>query len=349
MTRKIFLSLLVIAAVVAAIGLVTFAIFSDNIASDQQDFAAGSVDIQVNGEEANFETTLDMPNMEPGDCEEQTLHVFSNSTLPIFLQNWIYTKGDIFACDPNPDCNMKVWKEYQGDDGDGIQESLVPGETEDWLLKACLPLCAGNSCQLKSGFFNLFFHAYQQSNMEGFECVKLEDKDKTFWMPNPLTPPHGTLCYKVVDDGPDTDTCQDLRIVVNAYGLSGGQNFQLDVTGGDTNDAWNPGCQPLDDLLKGMSTDLFVSGYWNWGSTLEATCVAGNGGEGVFNYAGVYGGVQSDASGNLSYDATFGGWPVGSYQLKSHVKEIGGAPPGTSWTEVLAEMDYLKFDITCTP
>ena len=36
MTRKILFSLLVIGAVVAAFGAITYAIFSDNIASDEQ-------------------------------------------------------------------------------------------------------------------------------------------------------------------------------------------------------------------------------------------------------------------------------------------------------------------------
>jgi hypothetical protein len=384
MTRKILFSLLVIGAVVAAFGAITYAIFSDNIASDVQEFAAGTVNIEIYANEAwyeeLFDTTLDMDNMEPGDCSEQLVVVHNKGSLPVDLWNWIYTwhvpsgppdPPNIFNCDPNPACNMKVWKEFVSDDFDQNDEKLYPdcdlmppaernpgvnclvgGEHETWRLKACLPLCAGNSCQGGTGQMRIFFHAVQQSNLDGYECVKLEDKGPPDWIPDPTTLPHGNVCYKAIDTGTNGLT-DALHIIVNAYGLKGNADFQLALDGGDTNDPHDAGCTGQDDDLASMCgspRDLYTCGYWNWGaSNLSDTCQASNGGEGVWNYAGVYGGVHSDGTGasdgTISYDATLSGLPARTYTVKANVKEITGAPPGTAWTSVLTGLDYLQFTI----
>jgi hypothetical protein len=94
-----------------------------------------------------------------------------------------------------------------------------------------------------------------------------------------------------------------------------------------------------------MSSDLYEAGYWNWGTFLEGACDPSSGGEGVWNYAGVYGGVVSDGVGAISYADTLSGLPSGDYVVKAHVKEIIGAIPGTSWPVVLSEVDYIRFTI----
>jgi predicted ribosomally synthesized peptide with SipW-like signal peptide len=339
MTRKILYSLLIIGAVLLAFGAITFAVFSDNTGSDIQEFAAGTVDINVNGQQNGFDTELDMEKMEAGDCETDTFVVTNTGTLPVNLWSWTYTYGDIFSCDPNPDCNMYVkMTPDELADSDATPNHLeASGGTETFDVEACLPLCAGNGCQAKTGKVRFYFHAVQASNLEDFECVKLEDKEPPTWFPKPLTPPHGNLCYKV--DG------SDLEVVVNAYGLTPDTNFQLDLTGGDMNDPEDAACTPQDDSLAAMSSDLYEAGYWNWGTVLEGTCNSSNGGEGVWNYAGVYGGVESDGTGAISYAATLSGLPGGSYVVKAHVKEIIGTPPGTAWPVVLSEVDYIRFTI----
>jgi predicted ribosomally synthesized peptide with SipW-like signal peptide len=349
MIRKISLSLLVIGAVVALVGGVTFALFSDNIASDEQKFSAGTVDIVVYADDIKydetFQTDLDMEKMEPGDCSDDEIMVKNEGTLDVNLWNWIYTWGDIFSCDPNPACCMSVKKTLIAD-SDGTPDHIASGGSETYKLTACLPLCAGNGCQGDSGTMRLFFHAVQDSNLEGYECVKLEDKASPDWIPDPTTPAHGNLCYKAVDTGTDGKT-DALHVVVNGYGLAPNACFQLDLTGGDTGDPYDPGCQTQDSLLAGISADLYTAGYWNWGSNLEATCNAGNGGEGVWNYAGVYEAnkVCSDASGAISYEGTLTALPMGTYHLKAHVKEITSPWPGTGWTTRLSEMDYLQFTL----
>jgi hypothetical protein len=240
---------------------------------------------------------------------------------------------------------MQVW--YDGPTGGtGPVYALDPSETEVLNLNAAFPLCAGNNCQGASGYFRMFIHAWQQSHLDGYTCIKLEDKEAPDWMPDPTTPPHGNLCFRVVDS--DGDSVEDdLHVVVNAYGLTPDAYFQLDLTGGDTNDPYDAGCQWQDDALADMSTDAYTAGYWNWGTYLEGTCDANNGGEGVWNYAGVYGtdAVGSDGSGAISYEGYLTGMPSGDYHLKAHVKEISNPWPGDDWTEVLAEMDYLIFTI----
>lgn len=347
MLRKILLSMVVIAAVVALAGGVTFALFSDNVASDDQTFTAGTVDIQVDGEDNYFDTELDMPNMEPGDCSTQEIEVTNEGSLGVYLWNWIYTWGDIFSCDPNPDCCMYIEKELIADsDSIADPEHIQPGGSETYKLTACLPLCAGNGCQGKSGTMRMFFHAVQDSNLDGYQCVKLEDKAAPNWVPDPTTPAHGNLCYKPINTGTNDQT-DALHVVVNAYGLTANACFQLDLTGGDTNDPYDPGCQPQDNWLAGISSDPYVAGYWNWGTYLEATCMPNKGGEGVWNYAGVYEAnkVCADGSGAISYEGTLTALPAGSYHLKAHVKQITNPWPGTAWSTVLSEVDYLIFTI----
>lgn len=337
MTRRIVGSLLIITAVLAAFGAITFAVFSDNVGSDMQEFAAGTVDINVNAQQNNFSTDLDMDNMEAGDCSSDEFVVTNTGSLAVDLWNWTYTYGDIFSCDPNPECNMDVSMSL-ADDSDALPNHLDEnGGSETYDVEACLPLCAGNGCQATTGKVRFYFHAVQESNLEGYECVKLEDKGPPTWFPKPLTPPHGNLCYKV--DG------SDLEVVVNAYGLTNDTNFQLDLTGGDMNDQEDGACTTQDDNLAGMSSDPYVAGYWNWGTVLEGSCNPSNGGEGVWNYAGVFGGVSSDGTGAISYSATLSGLPADSYVVKAHVKEIIGTPPGTAWPVVLSEVDYIRFTI----
>ena len=129
MTRKILLSVLLIAALLVAVAGITFAVFSDNEASDDQVFTAGTVNIQVDNtaEGDLFNTTLDMPNMEPGDCSTQTVRVNNIGTLPVNLWNWIYPSGNIFSCDPNADCNMKVTKTFLTQSHTDDEEFIAPG------------------------------------------------------------------------------------------------------------------------------------------------------------------------------------------------------------------------------
>ncbi len=338
MRKKVIVGGLVIVALLVLVAGATYAIFSDNIASDEQTFAAGTVNIQVDGQDESFVTTLHMPNMEPGDCATQTVRVANVGTLPVDLWNWIYTSGEIFGCDPNPACNMYVKKTLVLDNTVPEEKLHTGGDFEDYELEACLPLCAGNLCQTKAGKFRLFFHAVQQSNLEGWECVKLEDKDTTFWMPDPTTPQHGNICYK--QDG------GDLHVVVNAYKLTPDACFQLALDGGDVNDPNDGACTTQDDNLANMSGDIYEAGYWNWGTYLEASCDP-NSGEGVYNYAGVYepDKVCADSDGNISWGGTITGLPSLTYVVKANVKEISNQWPGDDWTGVLSGLDYLSFTI----
>jgi len=361
MKRKILLSLLTIGAVVALVAGITYAVFTDNAASDDQFFSAGTVDIVVNEDEDDFfETTVHMENMEPGDCATppQALNIHNAGTLPVHYWTWIYATGpnpaypsspNVFGCDPNPNCNMQVW--YDGPTGgDPPPYKLEPGETEALMLNACFPLCAGNNCQGATGYFRMFIHAWQQSHLEGYTCIKMEDKAAPDWMPNPQTPAHGNICFKVVDG--DSDGCEDdLHVIVNAYKLTPNACFQLDLTGGDMDDPNDGACTAQDDALAGMPGDLYVSGYWNWGTYLEATCDSNKGGEGVWNYAGVYqpDAVCADDTGAISYEGYLTGLLPMSYIVKAHVKEITNPWPGSAWTERLAEMDYLQFTIPSCP
>jgi predicted ribosomally synthesized peptide with SipW-like signal peptide len=368
MTRKILFSLLVIGAVVAAFGAITYAIFSDNVVSDVQEFAAGTVDIQVEGQDEEFVTTLDMDNMEPGDCSKQTVRVANVGTLPVHLWNWIYTwkpsgdpRPDIFNCDPNPACNMYVKKtlvaESDLDPDDEVDEKIVPTGWEDYELEACLPLCAGNNCQGAYGQMRLFFHAVQQSNLDGWNCVKLLYKEGPDWIPDPTIPAHGNKCYEEnVGAGPNVD------FVVNGYDLTPNMKLQVMLNG--------PGvCTAADAIIAGDydfngqvdpgNWDPYYRGYWNEGGALSQTCDPTKAGEGVYAIAhgGSSGGATPDPAAETDGNGDFSG------QWTAHLDACAVLGTGTHtlqtkflikqdqspWAEELDELDYQYITFVCPP
>jgi hypothetical protein len=206
--------------------------------SDEQEFGAGTVDIEVIVDEVGYDeffpTTLDMSNMEPGDCKTQVIRVHNKGTLPVDLWNWIYAWGDLSNCDPNPNCNLSVTKSLVADNTPPEDKLHHQSDWEDWELKACLPLCAGNLCQGKTGKMRIFFHAVQQSNLEvGWNCVKLLHKEAPDWIPDPTwtpnasgIPAHGNKCYEdEVGTGPDVD------FVVNGYNMTANMPLQIMLNG----------------------------------------------------------------------------------------------------------------------
>ena len=339
MTRTILFSILMIGALLVAVAGITFAVFSDNVASDKQEFIAGEVDILVNGDEDDyFNTSIHMTDMAPGDSKPaQPISINNDGSLPVFYHIWTYIGGDIYNCDPNPACNLKV--EFDGPTGGvGPDYALEVDETETYELSSEFPLCAGNSCQGKDGYIQLFIHAWQQKNLEDYTCIKLEDKAAPDWLPDALSPAHGNMCYMV--DG------TDLKVVVNGYKLNPDKNFQLSLDGGGEWDPDGP-CLDQDRNLAGMPGDQYVSGFWNTGPGLDTFCTPGKG-EGVWNYAGVYSTdppVTSDSTGAFSYQATLSGLQAGVYEVKANVKEVTGALPGTGWESKLSGLDYLRFTI----
>jgi hypothetical protein len=391
MKRKSLLGgALVTVVMLAALAGGGYAIFSDNIASDDQEFLAGDVDIVVEWDgqeyEEYFNTVLDMENMEPGDKSTQIVRVRNKGSLPVDLWNWIYTfnddlsKPNIFACDPNDDCNMFVQKTLV-DQAMGPDEKLYPdcehvkmvnpepgvncvigGDWEDYELRAEFPLCAGNLCQNAFGKVRIFFHAVQQSNLEGWECVKLLYKsESTGWLPDPYWDPennglnHGNKCYEAsVGEGPDVD------FVVNGYNLTPDMPLQIMLNGPG-------GCTAEDKIIAGdtnndgvsESCDLYYRAFWNGtptGGAMSCTCDPNTSGEGVYAiaYGGDYGtnpdpAAKTDADGNFS-----GQWTAeldacaiygtGTHTLQTKFLVKQDASP---WLEELDELDYQYITFTC--
>lgn len=352
--KKLFTGALLTVVLLSAFVGGGYAIFSDNVASDDQFFVAGSVDITVDEQDEFFETTLDMTNMEAGDCNEQTVRVANVGTLPVNLWNWIYTWGDVFTCDPNPDCNMYVSKSFVGQSDLDDEEFIAPGGWEDYKLEACLPLCAGNLCQDEQGTMRMFFHAVQQSNLEGWDCVKLLYKEGPLWIPDPTIPAHGNKCYEASSGD------KYVEFVVNGYNMTADMPLQLMLNGPG-------GCTDEDKIIAGDtdgdgvsdSCDLYYRAFWNGtptGGTMSCTCDPNTSGEGVYAiaYGGSYGtspdpAAKTDSSGNFS-----GQWTAeldacsiygtGTHTLQTKFLVKQDASP---WLEELDELDYQYITFTC--
>lgn len=367
MRKRIVLGGLVVVALFAMVAIGTYAIFSDNVHSDIQTFGAGTVDIQVDGQDEYFDTELDMEIMEPGDCMTQTVRVTNVGTLDVDLWNWIYTWGpdparpttvNIFGCDPNPNCNMYVKKTNVFDNTSPEEKLYAGGDYEDWELEACLPLCAGNLCQGGTGQMRMFFHAVQQSHLEGWDCVKLLHKEGPDWIPDPYwdpdtdgKPAHGNKCYQgELGAGPNVD------FVVNGYEMTANMPLQLMLNGPG-------GCSTADKIIAGdfdlngtVDTgyyDAFYRGFWTGGAMSN---VCSDTGEGVYAIAqggGLGGatpdpGAVTDANGNFS-----GQWTAyldacqsqhGTYTLQTKFLVKQDANP---WLEELDELDYQYITFTC--
>jgi hypothetical protein len=360
--KTLFSGAVVTIVLLAALAGGGYAIFSDNVASDDQTFAAGTVDITVEGEDEIFNTTLDMENMEAGECNEQTVRVANVGSLDVDLWNWIYTWGDIFSCDPNPDCNLYVEKTLVGDSDTNPEYIEANGGYEDYKLDACLPLCAGNLCQGKVGTMRMFFHAVQWSHLEGWDCVKLLHKEGPDWLPDPTwtpnasgIPAHGNKCYEAnVGAGPDVE------FVVNGYNMTADMPLQIMLNGPG-------GCTDEDKIIAGdtnddgvsESCDLYYRAFWNGtptGGAMSCTCDPNTSGEGVYAiaYGGSYGtnpdpAAKTDANGNFS-----GQWTAeldacaiygaGTHTLQTKFLVKQDASP---WLEELDELDYQYITFTC--
>jgi len=368
--KKIIVGGLVIVALLALVAGATFAIFSDNVVSDEQTFAAGTVDITVDDKDEFFETILNMENMEPGDCSgPQKVTIKNVGTLPVDLWNWIYTWSDdptrpnIFNCDPNPACNMYVDKELQHDEmapedklypvcssipnpNPGVNCRSAGPDYEEWDLTACLPLCAGNNCQNGFGKMRIFFHAVQQSHLDGWDCVKLMHKEAPYWIPDPTYPRHGNKCYE------ETSPDGNVEYVVNGYDMTANMPLQLMLNGPG-------GCSFDDYMIAGdfnqdnvsENCDLYYRAFWT-GTAMSCTC-SGTG-EGV--YAIAWGGdyhlagdpaAVTDGNGDFSGQWTAHlGDPcvVGHYTLTTKFLVKQDASP---WLQELDELDYQTIVFDC--
>jgi predicted ribosomally synthesized peptide with SipW-like signal peptide len=346
MKRKTLItgSLLIAVLLSAAVGG-AYAVFTDTEAMHVQ-FEAGTIDIALNGEDDAYQEffldpreDLASDDWKPGDYIEWTFDIDNTGSNAAWIQMYVYPTGP-WSEDPKI---LDLWDiaEYEWDwnaPGEWNQWVLQPGESMTMTLAVDFPQEAGNEWQGAQADLLILVVAKQWRNKleEGYSCIALEDKSAPTWLPDLSNDLEGIICYKY-EGG-------EMHVDLNAYGLEPGVYYQLDLTGGDVNNPIDGSCTTQDANLAGMAPgDLYTSGYWNWGTFLEASCNATNGGEGVFNYAGVYGDVQADASGAISYGGTFT-LPAGTYAgVGAHVKEIQGEIPGNNWPVILSEMDYLSF------
>jgi len=337
--KKLFTGALLTVVLLSAFVGGGYAIFTDTEYTHVR-FEAGNINISLSGE-VSTELYLNpdgFDDWKPGDCEDFELIITNDGSNDAWIQVYIYETPPWTGGRPNF-WDVAEWGVNHG--GTWNQWVISKGQTVNLTLWVDFPQWVGNDYQRAQGDLLILVVAKQARNKfkEGYSCVALEDKDGN-WNPILNNNLEGIICYKV-EDG-------ELLVDLNAYGLTQDAYYQLDFTGGDTNNSINAGCLWQDDALANMDTDLYVAGYWNWGATnLSNTCQASNGGEGVYNYAGVYAAdaVQADSNGSISYGGTID-LPDGTYVgIGAHVKEITDPHPGSAWTVILSEMDYLSFNI----
>lgn len=351
MKRSALFSMLLVVSLVAVVVGGTYAVFSDTEGTHVL-FQAGAIDITVDsdlfdGTDPFYINPDGFNDWKPGDKMEVPITITNPEidadkgipTNPAWVQIYVYkTKAwdegrpefwDVATLDwtvsgvPVP---SEEWNQWE----------LLPGEVLELTAIIDFPQWVGNDYEGAQGDLAILVVAKQVRNKlhEGYQCVALENKDSD-WYPILGDPLEGIVCYKAVDG--------DLLVDVNAYGLKADTNYQLTLEGtgaGATLDNFE------DVSFAGMSGDLFVSGWTDFAPGYLLPAPSQTWHEGVYNFAGVYDPVTSTAGGSLSYGGTISGLPAGTYdQVKFIIKEVTGDLPGTAWTPVLMEMDFLNFVI----
>jgi len=311
-----------------------YAIFTDT-ESMHVEFEAGKIDITLNGLEGYQEISLapgTFDDWKPGDHMEWPITIHNKeSSNKAWIQVYVFPTGPWDEGAANlwdvATFSLKKPDWWNGKLGSGAQVNLT--------LVVDFPLSAGNKYQGAQGDLLILVVAKQWRNLmaEGWSCVALENKDTTNWLPILSDDIEGEVCYKT--DSP-------LELVVNAYGLEGGKEYQVTLNGTGV-------CTDTDEGIGGSPPEVnFKRGYWNYWSSppkLGTTCDSSEGskGMGVWNFGPnhPYGSVTSNTDDSLSYMTSLD-LPEGTYTgVKFLIKETTAGFPS-----VLMETEPLNFIIT---
>jgi predicted ribosomally synthesized peptide with SipW-like signal peptide len=152
--KKILLSIMIIALVCALVGTGVFAALNDSETSVGNQFATGTLDLEVDDENPWTSVKLDADSMEPGDsgavtCKLENVGTLPGSFLTVDITNLVDSAGATPEPEPTPDngelsANMDIvlWEDNGagagGVAGDGIQNG-----TEVTLYSGKLNATAG--------------------------------------------------------------------------------------------------------------------------------------------------------------------------------------------------------------
>jgi spore coat-associated protein N len=154
----------------ALIGGGTFAIFTDSATNTNNTFTAGTLDINVNSEQA-FTGTIG--NLAPGDTGSQTFNVKNDGTLELrydVAQALESGAGTLVLGNATKDLNFVI--ERSTDEG-VTWTNVTPGDTnfvlasgaeDQYRVTYTLPKAADNDYQRGSSDFQLTFNAEQTRN-----------------------------------------------------------------------------------------------------------------------------------------------------------------------------------------
>ena len=195
MSRRVFVSILIILLSMAAIGGGTLAWFTASTDPVENVFTAGTVAIQADEEIITGEDKME--NWNPGDCAEKEFTIVNTGTKGIALRGLITTQwyekvnGEWVEWTPTGDDAVKVtiaegdtdWS--QGEDGNWYYAETIPGtyteqdeakRTVTLTLKVCLDgPKAGNQYQGKQFRLSAQFQAIQASHADEWDWDDFDD------------------------------------------------------------------------------------------------------------------------------------------------------------------------------
>jgi len=167
--KKIFILFLSVIFLFTLVGGVTFALFTASATNANNNFTAGTVNIELNDDPDDEITSFSVNNIAPGDSDSATIKVDNEGSLELRYGVSIDVEGDLFT-GSSPlvvtllDAEGHVLFEASSDDIFLLNRVLSSNTSEDLTVKWYLPLEANNDYQNKSGSFDLIFHAEQTRN-----------------------------------------------------------------------------------------------------------------------------------------------------------------------------------------
>ena len=153
--RKILVSIMIIALVCALLGTGIYAVFSDTETSTGNQFAAGTLDLEVDDENpwASVKINVVTPPMKPGDsgavtCKLENVGTIDGSSLTVDLTNLVDSPGTTPNPEPTPDngelsanIDIVLWEDNGA--GGGVAGNGIQDGTEATLYSGKLNAVAG--------------------------------------------------------------------------------------------------------------------------------------------------------------------------------------------------------------
>lgn len=162
MTKKISLSLLVIAVLSIMVSSASLALFTATTSNIDNSFASGDVTL-----DESTGTAIQVNNIAPGDSGSGTYSVTYVGSLDAWLGVDIASSGGLFTCDGANSLQVSISdgaNSYALNGANQVVGLFDDGDDVTLTTSWSLPLAADDDCENQTASISLEFHAVQARN-----------------------------------------------------------------------------------------------------------------------------------------------------------------------------------------